>query len=68
MLRQGGKKMRNQNFFTVRQAAFEVNRHPDTIYRWIQEGFLQNIVRVRDGYLIPKTEIQRLKVPFNPSK
>lgn len=64
----GGKKLTNQGFFTIREAALEVNRHPKTLYRWIDEGFLQNIIRVRDGYLIPKIEIQRLKVMINPKK
>jgi len=57
----------NSEFFTVRQVALEVNRHPKTVYRWISEGFLQNITRVRDGYLIPKKEIERIKIIINPS-
>jgi len=54
--------------FTVRQAAKIFNRHPGTIYRWIDEGFLQHYYRVRDGYLIPRTEIDRILVEINPLK
>ena len=60
--------MTNRDFFTVRQAALEVGRHPKTLYRWIDEGFLENIFRVRDGYLIPKCEIDRIKIRINAKK
>ncbi len=52
--------------FTVKEAAEEVNRKPKTIYRWIEEGFLKNVIKVRDGYLIPKAEIERIKIIINP--
>ena len=52
--------------FTVKEAAKVFNRSPDTIYRWIGEGFLQNYYRVRDGYLIPRTEIDRILVEIKP--
>lgn len=51
---------------TVKEAAKEVKRTKKTIYRWIDEGFLKNIIRVRDGYLIPESEIERIKVIVNP--
>jgi excisionase family DNA binding protein len=51
---------------TVKEAAKEVKRTEKTIYRWIDEGFLMNIIRVRDGYLIPESEIKRIKVIINP--
>jgi excisionase family DNA binding protein len=57
---------RHQEHFTVKQVAKMLNRHPKTVYRWIDEGFLQNIIRVRDGYLIPKKEIERVQVIINP--
>lgn len=47
--------------FTVNQVAFIVKRTPKTIYRWIGEGFLRNVVKVRDGYLIPKKELDRIQ-------
>jgi excisionase family DNA binding protein len=53
-------------YFTVREVAAALNRHPKTVYRWIDEGFLQNIVRVRDGYLIPETEVNRVQIIINP--
>ena len=53
---------------TVREAAKMVNRSPDTIYRWIDEGFLEHYFRVRDGYLIPKSEIERILIEIRPFK
>lgn len=54
--------------FTVKETARMVRRSPDTIYRWIEEGFLENFIKVRDGYLIPKTEIDRILVIISPQK
>lgn len=51
-----------QAMLTVKEAAAIVRRSPDTIYRWIDEGFLTDYTRVRDGYLIPRAEIDRLMV------
>jgi len=45
--------------FTVREASEIFRRTPWTIYRWINEGYL-HADKVRDGYLIPETEINRL--------
>lgn len=59
-------KMNGIEKLTVREAAQAVNRSPDTIYRWIGEGFLQHYFRVRDGYLIPRTEINRILVEIRP--
>lgn len=58
--------MIQQKTFTVKETAEIVNRSEKTIYRWIDEGFLQNIIKVRDGYLIPKDEIDRIFVIVNP--
>ena len=50
---------------TVKQMADEINRSPKTIYRWIEEGFLKNVIRIRDGYKIPATEVNRIKIVVN---
>jgi excisionase family DNA binding protein len=57
-----------QEKFTVKETARMVHRSPDTIYRWIEEGFLQNFIKVRDGYLIPKTEIERILIQISLQK
>jgi len=64
--KQKEKNMNGIEKLTVKQAARVVNRSPDTIYRWINEGFLQHYFRVRDGYLIPRSEIERLLVEIRP--
>lgn len=61
-------KMMQCEKLTVREAAKMVNRSPDTIYRWIDEGFLEHYFRVRDGYLIPKSEIERILIEIRPFK
>lgn len=45
--------------YTVKEVADIFRRHPRTIRRWIAEGFIQ-AKRVRDGWLIPKTEVDRI--------
>lgn len=58
-------KVRNTNkLWTVREVAHHFRRTERTIYRWINEGFVQNVLQVRDGYLIPDQEIQRLQKSF----
>jgi len=47
-------------YYTVKEAAEIFKRDIKTIYRWIQEGFLRDVTKVKDGYLIPETEIQRI--------
>ena len=49
-------------YLTCREFADIVRRDIRTIYRWIREGYIQEetIVRVRDGYLIPETELARI--------
>ena len=61
-------KMNKTEWITVGEAANEFNRTPKTIYRWIEEGFLQNVIKVRDGYFIPKEEIDRIRIIINPKK
>lgn len=47
-------------YYTVKEAAPIFKRDIKTIYRWIQEGFLKDVTKVKDGYLIPETEIERI--------
>ncbi len=52
-------------FFTVKEVAQTFQRHPRTIYRWLDEGFLRG-KKVRDGWLIPEEEIAKLiRDPFD---
>jgi excisionase family DNA binding protein len=46
-------------FYTVRELTVILHRHPRTIYRWLDEGFLHG-KKVRDGWLIPQEELQRI--------
>lgn len=46
-------------FYTVKEVAKIFKKHPKTIYRWIEDGFI-NIVKVKDGYLITHSEINRI--------
>ncbi len=57
----------HEKMLTVRELAEEVRRTPKTVYRWIQEGVLVNVFRVRDGYLIPRKEAERMKERVNPT-
>jgi excisionase family DNA binding protein len=43
----------------VRQVAKTLKRHPRTIYRWLDEGFLHG-KKVKKGWLIPYEEIERV--------
>jgi excisionase family DNA binding protein len=47
------------NFLTTKEVAQIFRRHPRTIYRWIDEGFLQ-AKKVRDGWLITQEEVERI--------
>ncbi len=50
-----------QKFMTVREVATVFRRSSDTIYRWILEGkTFQNVIKVKDGYLIPESEVERI--------
>ncbi len=46
-------------FYTVREVAEILRRSTQTIYRWIDEEYLK-AKKVRDGYLIPEGEIERI--------
>ena len=47
-------------YYTVRAVAEIFHRTERTIYRWIKEGFILNVRRVKDGYLIPSSEVERV--------
>ena len=46
-------------FFTVKEVANTLRRHPRTIYRWLDEDFLRG-KKVKDGWLIPHEEVERV--------
>ncbi|MCK5235831.1 MAG: helix-turn-helix domain-containing protein [Deltaproteobacteria bacterium] len=46
---------------TVKETAKIFKREPKTIRRWIDEGQMFNrFIKVKDGYLIPQSEIDRI--------
>lgn len=46
-------------FMTVKEFAQTLRRHPRTIYRWLDEGFLRG-KKVKDGWLIDQEEVERV--------
>ena len=44
---------------TVKEVAKIFKRHQRTIYRWLDEGFISG-KKVKDGWFIPRTEIDRI--------
>ena len=52
--------MSNIEYYTVNEIALIVKRTPKTIRRWIAEGFIKKVFKVKDGYLIPKNELQNI--------
>lgn len=57
--------MEKEERLTVKEAAKVLGRTPDTVYRWIQEGYIHHYFKVRDGYFIPKYEIDRILIKIN---
>ena len=46
---------------TVKETAIIFRRTPKTIRRWIDEGqVFKKIIKVKDGYLIKQSEIDRI--------
>lgn len=46
---------------TVAEVAEICRKSKKTIYRWIDEGkVFRDVRKVRDGYLIPEEEVQRV--------
>jgi excisionase family DNA binding protein len=61
--RKGGFQM--AHYSTVKDLAKIFHRHPRTVYRWLDEGFIHG-KKVRDGWLIPQEEVEKIiKDPFN---
>jgi len=46
-------------YYTVKEVADYFRRTPQTIYRWIEDGYLES-KKVRDGHLISEIEINRI--------
>ncbi len=46
-------------FLNIQEVAEIFRRHPRTIYRWLEEGFLQG-KKVKGGWFIPRSEIERI--------
>ncbi len=46
-------------YYTVKETAEIFRRSPQTIYRWLENGFLES-KKVRDGHLISEIEINRI--------
>jgi excisionase family DNA binding protein len=59
--------MTEEEKFTVNEVAEKLKKSRRTIYRWIEEGFLKNLIKVKDGYLIPKSELDRIQTIVNPT-
>jgi excisionase family DNA binding protein len=52
------------HYHTVKELAERFHRHPRTIYRWLDEGYIHG-KKVRDGWLIPEEEAGRIiRDPF----
>lgn len=51
-------------YYTVKELAKKFHRHPRTIYRWLDEGYIRG-KKVRDGWLIPEEEAEKIiRDPF----
>jgi hypothetical protein len=49
----------------VKDVAEIFHRHPRTVYRWLDEGFIKGR-KVKDGWLIPQEEVEKIiRDPFN---
>ncbi len=56
-----GKVLRHLNkYFTLKEVSIIFRRRPETLRRWVREGRLQAL-KIRNGFLIPESEIQKLK-------
>lgn len=60
------KKMAEE-YYIVKEVSKTVRRHPRTVRRWIDEGFIQAI-RVKNRWLIPKTEVERILIKNSSSQ
>ena len=52
------------HFWHVKDLAEKFERHPRTIYRWLDEGFIHG-KKVRSNWLIPQEEVDKImRDPF----
>jgi len=49
-----------QKLLTIRMASDLLNRHPNTITRWIQDHMFPNASRIRGVWFIPENDVRRL--------
>ena len=56
--------------YTVKEAAEIFRRRPETIREWIKKQTFQVVFKVKDGYLIPEREVNRVleKSKFLPGE
>ena len=52
-------------YFTVKRVAGILNRHPRTIYRWLDEGFIKG-KKIKGGWLIQHEEVERILSEAEP--
>lgn len=53
--------MTDKKYLKVSEVSIIFKRHPATIRRWVREGKLEAL-KIRNGYLIPASEVENLKV------
>ena len=49
-----------QKLLTIRMASDLLNRHPNTIARWIQENMFTNASKISVGWFLPENDVRRL--------
>jgi len=56
-------KEKTECYNTVLELADKLNKHPQTIRRWISKGRLK-AVKIGGGVFIPESEIQSMTKPY----
>ena len=56
-------KEKTECYNTVLELADKLNKHPQTIRRWISKGRLK-AVKIGGGVFIPESEIQSMAKPY----
>ena len=60
------KLINGEKYYTIKETARELRRHPLTIWRWTVEGIIDfHQPKTGAKILIPRHEISRLKKSFN---
>ena len=49
-----------EKLLTVKQVALMLSKSKQTIYRWLDEGLISQKCRIKGGYLIPESEVDKL--------